>query len=208
MTTSRRLLMFLRRDVLTAISILALAINLIGSFGPFIQLANFARYIVDHWVEVTSFLWIWLFGLLGVHVPPLLGFALTMLCFHIGLVASSFRSGSGGSDAVLGEELSRPRDRLLSVLLYLPLMASTLMTAFGALAHEAVTRSDPPNNFATALSFIIVVASPLVVFRLGRPQMLIRRFLTIYVVVAVILLLNFAARLLDSSGVANSLKEG
>jgi hypothetical protein len=208
MITSRRLLKFLRRDVLTAISILALAINFIGSFGPFIQLANFARYIVDHWVEVTSFLWIWLFGLLSVHVPPLLGFALTMLCFHVGLVASSFRWGSSGRDAVPAEELSRPRDRLLSVLLYLPIMASTLMTAFGTLAHDAVTRSDAPNSFAIVLSFIIVVASPVVVFRLGRPQMLIRRFLTIYVVATVILLLNFASRLLDTSGAANALKEG
>ncbi|HEX6375931.1 MAG TPA: hypothetical protein VFZ91_09425 [Allosphingosinicella sp.] len=206
MLSPRRLLAFLRKDVLAALSILGLAINLIGALGPFLALANIARYIVEHWVEVTSVLWIELFQLFGIRIPSLLGFSLTLLLFHVGLVASAYRRSRDAEPPKDIESRNWEKDRLLALILYIPIMVGTLLTAFATLASDTVTGEAPPGGLLIILSFCIVVLSPIVAFSLARPRQLIRRFVSVYVVAATILLLDFAARLLEGHG-AGAAKE-
>ncbi|MEA3066237.1 MAG: hypothetical protein QOJ27_2698 [Sphingomonadales bacterium] len=199
MLTPRRLLAFVRKDVLAAVGILGLAINLIGSIGPFLTVANVARYIVDHWVEVTSIVWIELFGLFGLRIPPLLGFSLTLLVFHLGLVGSAYRRARDAEPLAEIERRSWERDRLLALVLYIPIMIGTLLTAFATLARDTVTGEAPAGPPLIILSFFIVVLSPVVAFSLARPRLLVRRFLSVYVVAGLILLLDFGARVLEGA---------
>jgi len=202
--SARRIVAFVRSDVWATFGIIGLALNLLGAMAPFIALTQIARWIVDHWVDLTAVFWIWLFALIRVDIPPILGFALSFLVFHLGLVASAIRRGQADDPAVVTEQANLSRDRLLCLLLYIPIMIATLFTAFLKLAEATIQGEGPPDAGLVPVAFCLVVASPLLAFSLVRPRKLMRRFLSVYVLVLVILVLNLVGRGLERLGVTRS----
>ncbi|HVY86057.1 MAG TPA: hypothetical protein VG943_13050 [Caulobacterales bacterium] len=198
-TRRQSLAVIFRTEGLAVLSIVGLALNLIGSLGPLLTLAEFARYLVEHWIDMTSFVWVYLFSLIHVHIPALLGFALTLFVFHLGLTVSSLRGAGAESDNV-------SRDRLIAIVLYVPILAATLSKAFGRLSRDLVEGSHASSDTMVIVAFCIVLVSPIMVFSLARPSGLIRRLAAVYFVAGLILLLDFAARALDGSGVLQRLK--
>ena len=202
----RRVLVFIRRDLLVAFGIVGMALNLIGGFGPLLFIARLAQYLVQHWVELTAFIWVKLFALLGLHIPPLFGFSLTIAAFHLGFVASSLKISS---ERVLDAPAAAyvDRDRLIALFLYGPIMWGTLMISFGALAANAGSVDDAAHGWIIILSFVLVVGSPILLFWLVPPSSLVRRLLTVYVVAGGILFLDVLARILDSTGLSKFISE-
>lgn len=195
---------FIRRDLWATFGIVGLALNLLGAMAPLIALTKIARWIVDHWVEFTTEVWVWLFALVRIDIPPILGFALSFLLFHLGLIASAIRRGQGDHPESVGEQATLNRDRLLGLVLYIPIMIATLFTAFLKLAEATVHGTGPPHTGLVAFAFCLVVASPLLAFSLVRPRKLLRRFLSVYVLVFVVLVLNLLGRGLERLGVNRS----
>ena len=199
------ILKLLRRDFITAISVFGLAMNLLGGFGPFLALAGIARYIVENWVDLSSAIWVRLFSLVHLDIPPLLGFALSFLVFHIGLVVSAPTSKHfGATPPAANESLTESRDRLLCLILYIPIMGSTLVSAFYKLAEASIRSDISSRSWLITLALILVVAAPIVTFSLVRPRKLMRRFLSVYVVASGLLLLSVLSRFFESIGVTKS----
>jgi uncharacterized membrane protein len=195
----------MRRDLLAAIGVFGLAMNLLGAFGPFLALAGIAQYIVEHWVDLSSELWVWLFSFVNLEIPPLLGFALSFLVFHMGLVASASRFQLlGATPPAIDDMRTENRNRLLCLILYIPIMGSTLLTAFYKLAETSIRSDSPANSGFITLALILVVAAPILTFSLVRPRKLMRRFLSVYVVAFGLLLLGALSRFLESIGVTKS----
>jgi hypothetical protein len=46
------------------------ALTLFTALKTTIGLADWARWLVEHWHELTHAFWIWAFGWLGIHLPP------------------------------------------------------------------------------------------------------------------------------------------
>jgi hypothetical protein len=203
----RQIMAFLRRDVLAAISIVGMAIHLIGSVAPLLVLAHFIRYAVTHWLYFASIVWIRLFALIHVAIPPLLGFSLTLFFFHLGLTWSALRIDLLGRGARTDVASANPqRDRLFAILLYIPILLSTLYSAFSATTrHMSPVASGPDDPVLIDVAFAIVLLSPVMMFLLSNPRLLIRRLLSVYVVAGSILLINLAARALEDSGLARRL---
>lgn len=200
MISPRRILAFLRHDTVVAVSVVGLALNLLGALAPLVALANVAHYIVSHWVWVTAFVWIKFFKLFHIDIPPLLGFSLTIFAFHVGLATSGLKFRDAGDPMAIAEARTANRDRLVALVLYLPILWGTLSSAFGALASHMSLDAKPLSGGLVVLSFGVVVVSPILAFWLARPRRLIRRFLSVYVVAASILLLDALARFLDATG--------
>ncbi|ESQ73541.1 hypothetical protein ABAC402_18680 [Asticcacaulis sp. AC402] len=200
MSALTRVLAVVGRDGLAVVGIVGLAVNLIGSLSPFLTLARFARFIVDNWIELTSYLWVEVFRFLHIEIPSILGFALTLLVFHFGLVASSIRyPWSVIAPATDETTQSVKRERVIALLLYLPIMIGSLSTAFGHLSQKLVTSELPADQPMFVLSFAIVLLSPVLTFIVARPRLLMRRFLAVYMVAAIVLCLDWLARTLDST---------
>lgn len=204
--TRKRLLVFLRRDLLLSISLVGLAMNLIGGLGPLIAIAKIAHLLVEHWVTITAFLWVKLFALVHIDIPPLLGFSLTMFLFHLGLIASSLRRGRSVEPP--RDAKAKDRDRLIAVLLYLPILWGTLASAFAALAVHTGDGREAASGPLIILAFCLVVGSPILVFVVATPAMLVRRFVSVYIVAVAILLLDGLARVLEATGVGSFIKNG
>jgi hypothetical protein len=199
MLTGNRILLFLRRDLVLAISLTGLALNLIGGLQPLLAITRLAHFLVEHWVQITAFIWIKLFALIHVHIPPLLGFSLTMFLFHCGLVAESLRRRDRAA-ARVGDTKANDRDRLIAILLYIPILWGTLASAFSALAAHASEPRGPANGALIALSFCLVVGSPILVFTIATPRLLVRRFISVWIVALAIGLLDLLARVLEFTG--------
>lgn len=202
--SARRIIAFVRSDLWATFGVIGLALNFLGAMAPFIALTRIARWIVDHWVDLTAELWVWLFALVRIDIPPILGFGLSFLVFHLGLVASAVRRAPGDDPSVIAERATVNRDRLLGLLLYVPIMVGTLFTAFLKLTEATIQGAGPTHSGLVAFAFLLVVASPLLAFSLVRPRKLMRRFLSVYVLVVVVLALNLAGRGLERIGVMRS----
>jgi hypothetical protein len=65
------------------------ALTLFTALSATIKLADWARWVVEHWKEWTHAFWVWMFGWLGIHVPPggtpILSFLLFWSLLAIGL---------------------------------------------------------------------------------------------------------------------------
>jgi len=199
--SARGIFAFIRSDLWATFGVIGLALNFLGAMAPFIALTQIARWIVDHWVDFTAELWVWLFALVRIDIPPILGFALSFLFFHLGLVASAIRRGSRDDPAVIDEQATLNRDRLLGLLLYVPIMLGTLFTAFLKLTEATIQGAGPTHASLIAFAFLLVVASPLLAFSLVRPRKLMRRFLSVYVLVFVVLALTLVGRGRERIGV-------
>jgi hypothetical protein len=182
-----------RKDVMATVSVVGLACNLLGSLGPLLTLTNWARYFVENWIYLTAFIWKQFFHYFHVDIPTVLGFALTLLVFHIGLLTSALPQKS--TAATSPEE--KGRDRLIAIFLYLPILIGTLSTAFASLSADIVASDVLPNQTLVVISFLIVLASPIMVFVFARPRAIVRRFVSVYMVAATIVLLDAAARYLE-----------
>jgi hypothetical protein len=83
---------------LTWIGIVGGAITLFTNLGGFLNLADWARWLVVHWHEWMAAFWIWAFSWTGIHIPrvitPLLSFLLSTTLLIVGLNLKSRKSGS------------------------------------------------------------------------------------------------------------------
>jgi len=59
-----------RYEVLTWVGIVGGALTLFTNLSAVLKLADWARVLVEHWKEWTHAFWLWMFGWLGVHLPP------------------------------------------------------------------------------------------------------------------------------------------
>jgi hypothetical protein len=57
-------------ELLTWWGIIGGAITLFVAISTTLKLADWARLLVQHWKEWTHAFWLWVFGWLGIHVPP------------------------------------------------------------------------------------------------------------------------------------------
>lgn len=206
MLTRKRAVTFLRRDFAMMFSTVALALSVLGSLTPLIALSRIAHYIVDNWIFLTSVVWIYLFKLVGINIPAIFGFSLSMLLFHFGLVASARRFDHTIAQPQLDlETRTYGRDRAIAIMLYFPILLATLSTSYAALASNIIEQGNAPGALSITLSFAMVVASPITAFWLARPRQLIRRFFSVYAVIATVLLLDLLSRILDGTGMSKEI---
>jgi len=59
-----------RYEVLTWVGIVGGALTLFTNLSAVLKLADWARVLVEHWKEWTHAFWLWMFGWLGIHLPP------------------------------------------------------------------------------------------------------------------------------------------
>jgi len=59
-----------RYEVLTWVGIVGGALTLFTNLSAVLKLADWARVPVEHWKEWTHAFWLWMFGWLGIHLPP------------------------------------------------------------------------------------------------------------------------------------------
>src|SRR5215831_7604328 len=57
-------------ELLTWVGIVGGAVTLFGNMDAALKLADWARVLVEHWKEWTHASWVWVFGWLGIHLPP------------------------------------------------------------------------------------------------------------------------------------------
>src|SRR5262245_60976132 len=76
-------------NVLTWIGIVGSAITLFANLGGVLNLADWARELVEHWHEWNQMIWGWVFILIKVRVPrtsvPIISFAVFVLILVVGL---------------------------------------------------------------------------------------------------------------------------
>src|SRR5215831_13094775 len=68
-------------ELLTWWGIIGGAITLFVAISATLKLADWARVLVQGWKEWTHAFWVWMFGWLGIHLPPKLTPLLTFLLF-------------------------------------------------------------------------------------------------------------------------------
>jgi hypothetical protein len=71
----------LKWELLTWWGIIGGAITLFVAISAVLKLADWARWLVEHWKEWTHAFWVWAFGWLGIHVPPEWTSVLSFLLF-------------------------------------------------------------------------------------------------------------------------------
>ena len=59
-----------RYELLTWFGIVGGALTLFTNLSSVLKLADWARVLVDHWKEWTHAFWVWVFGWLGIQLPP------------------------------------------------------------------------------------------------------------------------------------------
>jgi len=59
-----------RYELLTWVGIVGGALTLFGNLDAVLKLADWARVLVQHWKDWTHAFWVWVFGWLGIHLPP------------------------------------------------------------------------------------------------------------------------------------------
>jgi hypothetical protein len=83
-------------ELLTWVGIVGGALTLFGNLDAMLKLADWARVLVQHWKEWTHAFWVWLFGWLGIHLPPewtpILSFLLFWALLTIGQVVRAKRT--------------------------------------------------------------------------------------------------------------------
>jgi hypothetical protein len=57
-------------ELLTWVGIIGGALTLFTNLRSVLKLADWARFLVQHWKEWTHAFWLWVFGWLGIHVLP------------------------------------------------------------------------------------------------------------------------------------------
>src|SRR6478752_9340666 len=57
-------------EVLTWVGIVGGALTLFTNINAVLELADWARLLVQHWKEWTHAFWVWAFGWLGIHLAP------------------------------------------------------------------------------------------------------------------------------------------
>ena len=65
-TTKGRIL---RGAIFSYAGVLGFAFVAFASRDDILELADWARWLVDHWREMTESVWIWLFGVIGLRIP-------------------------------------------------------------------------------------------------------------------------------------------
>jgi TIR domain len=73
-------------ELLTWWGIIGGAITLFVAISTTLKLADWARVLVDHWKEWTHAFWVWVFGWLGIHLPPGWTPVLSFLVFGSSLI--------------------------------------------------------------------------------------------------------------------------
>jgi hypothetical protein len=68
-------------ELLTWFGIVGGALTLFGNLGTVLKLADWARLLVQNWREWTHAFWVWVFGWLGIHLPPYWTPVLSFLLF-------------------------------------------------------------------------------------------------------------------------------
>jgi hypothetical protein len=68
-------------ELLTWVGIVGGALTLFTNLGAVLKLADWATVLVRHWEEWTHAFWVWAFGWLGIHVPPVWAPVLSFLLF-------------------------------------------------------------------------------------------------------------------------------
>jgi hypothetical protein len=83
----------LKWELLSWWGIIGGAITLFTAISATLKLADWARWLVEHWQQWTHAFWVWAFGWLGIHLPPewtaLLSFLLFWSSLTIGQVLKS-----------------------------------------------------------------------------------------------------------------------
>lgn len=57
-------------ELLTWVGIVGGALTLFTNLGSVLKLADWARWVVQRWRDLTHTFWVWAFGWLGIHLPP------------------------------------------------------------------------------------------------------------------------------------------
>jgi hypothetical protein len=94
-------------ELLTWFGIVGGALTLFGNMDAVLKLADWARVLVQHWKEWTHSFWVWVFGWLGIHLPPewtpVLSFLLFWSLLAIGQAFQFKQSLKNQSSADIGE---------------------------------------------------------------------------------------------------------
>lgn len=75
------------------VGIVLTAITLFGGLQSFITMSGWARFIVEHWQQITHVFWGWVFSWLGISVSQDMALVLTFLVMLFGFWLSDFIAG-------------------------------------------------------------------------------------------------------------------
>jgi hypothetical protein len=200
----RTFLTNLRNDLTGWLGIIGLAMNLISAFEPFLILSHWAQVLIRNWIYWTSNIWVDLLGLIGIRIPPLVGFSLSLSLFNLMLAVSataitrpSLWSNFGNqriskTDVEVGAE----KRKALAAFLYSPIFFCAVGLAINQL--ERNISQLPKNVEALYLTggAVAIIVSIVVMFVTAQPSRLVRRLANVYIVGVLILLLAYATVLL------------
>jgi hypothetical protein len=79
------MLRFIHSRTLAWISIVGLAITVVGSLDPVLQIAGFIRFLAEHWREFSGVVWNSIFGIFGIHANTATLALLNAGCFVLAL---------------------------------------------------------------------------------------------------------------------------
>src|SRR5215813_7176240 len=122
-----------RYELLTWVGIVGGALTLFGNLDAALKLADWARVLVEHWKEWTHASWVWVFGWLGIHLPPEWTPVLSFLLFGSLLTIGQGLQFSRAGNNQLVNDKHRERSFKLISNRTLFCVASTLVLGFGFL---------------------------------------------------------------------------
>jgi len=160
-------------EVLTWFGIVGGALTLFTNLSATLQLAKWARILVEHWREWTHAFWLWAFGWLGIHLPPewapVLSFVLFWLLLTIG-EAVKFRITTNSQ--LLSDTYQGKSFKLLS---WRTLFCVVLILAVVEVAPTVVFLSLDPSSFGDIFyhvyRILAWIGSPVIIVLFARNKL-------------------------------------
>src|SRR5262249_20007836 len=151
-------------EVLTWVGIVGSAITLFANLQGVLDLADWARELVDHWHEWNQIVWGWVFSLIRVKVPqefvPVISFTAFAVMLVIG-VNLSFRTGQKSINSENTNKLPRiVRIFGVGVLLYLV----TIVVIFAVLLLPSIIPLDDEGSRNVTIYVYLLLLEACIVF--------------------------------------------
>jgi hypothetical protein len=164
-----------RWELLSWWGIIGGALTLFTAISATLKLADWARWLVDHWKEWTHAFWVWAFGWLGIHLPPEWTPVLSFLLFGSLLtIGEAFKFKRTTKSQPLINKYQEKSFQLISwrtffcVVLIVALQVATVNIADILLSLD----SPPlPDHFFPAMFFIAFWAPAIIIILLARHKL-------------------------------------
>jgi hypothetical protein len=149
-------------NVLTWIGIGGSAITLFANLKGVLDLADWAKELVDHWHEWSQAFWGWVFSLIKVKVPKEFVLTVSFTVFTAALllgVKPSLRAGKQQSQSVISEQGTKAEIFALGVFYYI-MTLFIVPSLILPILPNCLIRGDTLHNRGDSLSRLLFAVSP------------------------------------------------